>query len=121
MTFSASCHCGNINVTFDASIDSLTSCNCSICHRLGALWGYTHPNNVSVSFHRSAPISYCHGDQCIEFHHCALCGCTTHYTPTHMGNTQRMAMNFKMIKPELLKQIRIRHFDGANTWQFIDE
>ncbi|WP_119862720.1 GFA family protein [Pseudoalteromonas sp. MSK9-3] len=120
MPYTAQCHCGNITVIFDAPVNALTSCNCSICHKLGALWGYTHPSNITVKAVAENTTSYSHGDKYIEFHHCPRCGCTTHYTPTKIGNPQRMAVNFKMVSKKLINDVKIRHFDGADTWKFIE-
>ncbi len=34
------CHCGTIGWTFDGVAESVTSCNCTLCRRYGALWIY---------------------------------------------------------------------------------
>jgi len=46
--FSVECHCGNIKITANALPSSITSCNCSICNRLGALWAYFDLENVET-------------------------------------------------------------------------
>ena len=35
-TFDLECHCGNLKLSANEAPDSMTSCNCSICNRLGA-------------------------------------------------------------------------------------
>ena len=37
MTYTGSCHCGAVRFEVDAEIDSVRSCDCSICSRRGAL------------------------------------------------------------------------------------
>ncbi|WP_444546125.1 GFA family protein [Vibrio porteresiae] len=34
------CHCGNIELMLSKLPTEATKCNCSICHRYGALWSY---------------------------------------------------------------------------------
>jgi len=29
-------------------------------------------------------------------------------------------VNFRNVDPEIIKDVRIRHIDGANTWKFLD-
>ena len=36
-TYRGSCHCGRIRFEVDAEIDHIRVCDCSICHRRGAL------------------------------------------------------------------------------------
>lgn len=116
----AKCHCGNITIKLHRNVDLVTSCNCSICHRYGAIWAYFSPTEVTVNCHKLASNSYSHGDKLIDFHHCPNCGCTTHYTPTEIGNLNRMAVNLRMFDKSVLDEVNIRYFDGADTWTFID-
>ena len=36
-TYTGSCHCGRVRFEVDAEIDHVRVCDCSICHRRGAL------------------------------------------------------------------------------------
>lgn len=117
----ASCHCGNVRIEFSDLPATMTSCNCSICRRLGALWAYYPAEEVTVTCENEPTSTYTWGDGMIAFHHCPGCGCPTHYTTTAKAKSQRAAINGRMIDPELTGSIRIRHFDGALTWKFIDE
>ncbi|ALO44045.1 GFA family protein [Pseudoalteromonas phenolica] len=116
----ASCHCGDVTVELLQPIDLVTSCNCSMCYRYGAVWAYFSPQNVKINSIRSNTKTYSHGDKLIDFHHCACCGCITHYTPTELGNADRMAVNLRMFKRDILEQVNIRYFDGADSWTFYE-
>ena len=50
----ATCHCGNVRITVPRKPRRLTSCNCSICHRLGSLWAYYPAGNVKIEAKRGA-------------------------------------------------------------------
>ena len=116
-----SCHCGKINITVPASITTVTSCNCSVCSKYASLWAYFSPVDVQISAATDAINSYCWGDKSIIFHHCKNCGCVTHYTPTELGNKNRMAVNFRLADLTLINSMNIRYFDGADTWQEIEK
>jgi len=116
----ARCHCKNISIRIDHRPSQLTSCNCSFCYRIGALWGYFEPHEVDVYVEdKTAAGAYCHGDMYIRFHHCSSCGCTTHYTMTDKSQKQKVAVNFRMVEPALCDDIEVKLFDGANRSGFV--
>ncbi|QBG36034.1 aldehyde-activating protein [Litorilituus sediminis] len=118
----ASCHCGNIEIEIEIAEQpqALVSCNCSICNKIGALWGHMSPKVVSVTEKEQASKSYSWGDKDLAFHHCTLCGCTTHYMPTD-ASSDRMAVNYRMVDRNVVDAMHIKNFDGADTWKFISE
>ena len=116
-----SCHCGAIRLEADALPESLTSCNCSICYRLGALWAYYDPARVRIVSEPDALISYSWQDRALAFHHCRVCGCATHFTTTEICERQQTVLNARMLPAEAIEGIRIRKFDGARSWTFVDE
>ena len=114
----ASCHCGKVSLELAAAPEQVTQCNCSICRRYGTLCAYYHPAQVRVS---GATDTYMWGEKQIAFHRCPDCGCVTHWTPVDPGIPQdRWGVNARMLAPELLAQARVRRFDGADTWKFLD-
>src|SRR4051812_9445759 len=48
MDVKGSCHCGRVSVEVQRAPTEVTSCNCSICRRLGTLWAYYAPADVRV-------------------------------------------------------------------------
>ncbi len=114
----AQCHCDNVKLEINDLPGSVTRCNCSICNRLGVLWGYYSPLEVKLSFSQDAPVAYCWGDEFLLFHHCPVCGCTTHYTVTEKYmqkyEEDRIAVNFRLVDPEILADIPVKEFDGKN-------
>ncbi len=118
--FSASCHCGAIKLEIDEKPESLTQCTCSICHRIGAQWAYYTRQQVRVSGLKEAGVDYLWGDKCIEFYHCKTCGCTTHYESVEKYSDCRIAVNTRMMRREDVSGIKVKTFDGADTWKFLD-
>ena len=54
-----SCHCGQIRVETGRP-DFIHECNCTLCAKAGARWGYFHPSEVSVEGTASG---YCREDK----------------------------------------------------------
>ena len=121
MRLKGSCHCGNVTFEFDDRPEWAIQCNCSVCRRLGARWIYSTPDKIRLVYRQDATIRYAHGDRNIAFHTCRTCGCTTHWENLVHPETGKLAVNLNMAEPAEENRIRVRHFDGADTWTFIDE
>ncbi|WP_216825461.1 GFA family protein [Kiloniella sp. EL199] len=117
----ASCHCKSVRLTIKEKPEFLLSCNCSICHRYGSLWTYSTPDQIKVECTGNGTKAYKHGDETIAFHHCENCGCVTHWIGTDKYPEPRMAVNARLFGRSDIEGIKIRKFDGADTWSFIDE
>lgn len=118
MAFAGACHCGAVAYTVDDTPRWLTDCNCSTCRRFAALWFHTSPANVTLTAAADATLAYAWNDRVLAFHTCRTCGCMTHWAP--LNGDDRMAVNLRMADPDTIRDIRIRHFDGADTWAFLD-
>jgi hypothetical protein len=114
-----SCHCGAVTVEIPRAPDVLTSCNCSICRRLGTLWTYFDPKDVRITGRTE---TYCWGDKTLHLHHCPTCACITHWTPIEgQADLNRMGINARLLAPEVFGAARVRRLDGADTWRWLDD
>ncbi|WP_298569362.1 GFA family protein [uncultured Aliiroseovarius sp.] len=114
------CHCGA--VTFEISAPQfVVSCNCSICRRYGALWAHCPPNEGAILSGLDNLTTYSWGDHMIDFHGCKTCGCVTHWAPGKAADQDRFALNMRMTSPAVVDALPVRHFDGADSWAFLDE
>ncbi len=112
---SGSCHCGAVRFELAAPPEEVTDCNCSICRRLGVLWAYYRPDQVTMIREPGATLAYVWSDKLLEFHTCRTCGCTTSWEPVDKAR-DRMAINARLIDPPL-SGVPVMHFDGADTWK----
>lgn len=115
----ASCHCGAVRFTIAERPKRLTSCNCSLCHRLGTLWAYYSPTQVTIIADTAAIIAYVQGEKTLKMLHCFTCGCTTHWRSVD-ETADRMAVNARLMPPAEIANVPVRRFDGAATWQYLD-
>ena len=119
--FSVECHCGNIKLVTTESPSEITSCNCSICYRLGALWAYYEEENVKITVAVEPKNTYTWGKKTMIYHRCGKCGCTTHYTTTEGDGNELIAINCRMAQISDISEIPVREFDGLLTWKYTDE
>jgi hypothetical protein len=116
----ASCHCGAFRVEIDETPSHLTDCNCSLCRRLGALWSYFTRDQVRFLGAPDGTRGYAQGEKSLATHHCRTCGCTTHWESLRPDNPERIAINGRLFDPAVRAQIRVRRFDGADSWTYLD-
>jgi len=117
----ATCHCGAVRIEIPAKPESATSCNCSICRRLGALWAFFPVEAVVVNAGYGATQEYAWGKMTRRFVRCATCGCTTHVFPASRGPDGEIEVNMRLFDPTEVGQLRICLFDGATTWKYVGE
>ena len=115
-----SCHCGAVRIDVETAPTEVTSCNCSICRRTGTLMAYYAPRQVRFTPSQPPTDTYVWGDKAIVFHRCKTCGVHTHWSAVDPAY-DRMGINMRLAAPEVLAKARIRKFDGADTWKFLDE
>lgn len=109
-----SCHCGAVHIAVARAPTKVTDCNCSICRRLGVLWAYCSPSEVTLTAAPEAMVVYSHGDRTIGFHHCRTCGCVSHWRSLGERPDDRMGVNARLLAPEILAAASVRKLDGAS-------
>ncbi len=111
-----SCLCGAIRVATSKRPDFVHECNCTLCSKTGARWGYFHPSEVTV---QGATHGYSRTDKVepgADVRFCPTCGSTTHFALTEaivakFGNSL-MGVNMRLADEEDLAGIELRFPDG---------
>src|SRR6201996_4038873 len=99
-----SCLCGRVNLQTGKKPDYINECNCTLCSKSGARWGYFHPSQVEIE---GATQGYCRDDRAdpnAQIHFCRNCGATTHFVLTEsaiarFGNNSVMGVNMWLADP----------------------
>jgi hypothetical protein len=111
-----SCHCGRIRVGTAKRPDYIHECNCTLCRKTGALWGYFHPSEVRVE---GAAEGYCREDKAdpaAQIRFCPRCGSTTHFILTESAVAKHgnvvMGVNMRLADESELTGIELRYPDG---------
>ncbi|KAL3428249.1 glutathione-dependent formaldehyde-activating gfa [Phlyctema vagabunda] len=107
----SSCHCGAITVTVPRLPAYINVCQCTICRRYGAAWGYYSPDEVKIEKKPGAATKqYIWGDSDLSFNFCDHCGCVCYWWPIRPppppsadGEEYQMGLNTNNVDPELLR------------------
>ena len=110
------CLCGQIRVETAKPPDFIHECNCTLCRKAGARWGYFHPSEVRVEGEADG---YCREDKddpgaLLQF--CGTCGSTTHFVLTQSAVAKHgnviMGVNMRLADESDLAGIELRYPDG---------
>jgi len=84
-------------------------------------WVYFEFGTVKIEGHPEATAEYVWGDKTLRTIRCRTCGCVTHWEPLPPTPGAKHGVNLANFDPDLIASVRVRRFDGADTWKFIDE
>ncbi|WP_292972323.1 aldehyde-activating protein [Novosphingobium sp.] len=110
------CVCGAIAIQAERKPDYIFECNCSLCSKTGARWGYYRPDEVDVTGETRTFTRPDKVDPATAVHFCPDCGCTTHFTLTpsaaaRHGNTL-LGINMWLAEPSDLAGLEVQFPDG---------
>ena len=115
-----SCLCGRVRVETAKRPDFIHECNCALCSKAGARWGYFHPSEVSVE---GAAQGYCREDRdepAARLQFCPKCGVTTHFVLTAEAVAKHgdslMGVNMRLADESDLAGLELRFPDGR-SWR----
>lgn len=114
-----SCHCGRAGWSFAGTPERVSTCNCGICRRYGALWAYgglddtIRLHGLSQEYRRIDEAS-----PSIAFVFCGDCGCVTAWKSLREGppGVRRAAVNMRLAPPEAIAAVPVRRFDGRGAF-----
>ena len=85
------------------------------------MWAHYTSQTVRVACAEYDALStYVWSDKTIEFCHCRNCGCLMYYTNVEKKSADTpIAVNARMMHPGDIANVRVRRFDGADTWELL--
>lgn len=109
------CHCGAVHWRLDQRPADATACNCTVCHRYGALWAYGYEGeSIHIGGNTEA---YARG-KAIAFHFCPRCGGVAFWRAlqTDDRGRRRIAVNLRLADADAVASVPIDHFDGLDRF-----
>ena len=118
------CVCGRVRIAVAKRPDFIHECNCSLCAKTGARWGYFHPEEVTVE---GATQGFCRTDKdppSVHLHFCPVCGVTTHFVLTEQAvakfGNRVTGVNMWLADAKDLTGTELRFPDGL-SWSGVGE
>jgi hypothetical protein len=114
----AACHCTAVRFELAGFPKWVVDCNCTLCRRYGALWGYYKTGDVVLIAGDGETDSYVWGGKQFAFHWCKRCGCLTHHTAFDVAPPRIRAVNARMIPTLDPSSVKLQHTDNSHTGFF---
>jgi hypothetical protein len=111
-----SCLCGVVRIEVTKRPDYVNECNCTLCSKSGARWGYFQPSEVRVEGATRGFVRADKADPGTAIRFCPTCGATTHFVLTEsavakFGNAVT-GVNMALADERDLAGIELRYPDG---------
>lgn len=114
-TYSGSCHCGKVAYEVTASLDSVISCNCSMCRRKGYLLAFAPATDFELKQGESELSDYQFGSRTIHHLFCRHCGVSAFGRGKLPDGTEMVAINVGCLEGVDLERLSVQKVDGASA------
>lgn len=117
---SGTCHCGKCSWWLAGDPGSITACNCTLCRRYGALWAYGYETETMTVTGPTAAYRRVEVETpSLEILFCPACAGVLAWRglDLHDNGRRRMAVNIRLAAPEAVMDLKIKQFDGLDTFE----
>ena len=115
MTYQGSCHCGNVKFEAEGEIDSVVSCNCSMCQRKGSLLWFVPRGAMRLLTPEENASTYLFNKHVIKHRFCPNCGVAPYSEGVSPAGDEVAAINVRCIEGIELAAIPVHHYDGRSV------
>lgn len=112
------CACGSVAVSVQRKPEYINFCDCSLCRRVGAAWGYYDLAEVSVTGELTSFVRRDLDEVYLATEFCPTCGTTVRWVPLPDRDSQRAGVNMRLFDPAEIAGIESR-FPSGLDW--VDE
>ena len=117
MNYTSSCHCGQLKVSFETTLEKVIECNCSHCRKKGYLLTFMPKAQTQLTLPEGAYNIYTFNKHVVQHHFCKTCGCAPFgISKGHDGVTETVAINLRCLDVPLdLSTVNVIAYDGASA------
>lgn len=112
MKYQGSCHCGRVAFRVEGTIASVMACNCSICHRKGALMWFVPRDSMELLTPDANASTYTFNKHVIRHRFCPDCGMHPYGEGVDPSGNAMAAINVRCLEDVDLDALPVTHFDG---------
>ena len=114
MKYRGSCHCGNVALEVEGTLDKAMACNCSMCQRKGSLLWFVPEAQVRFLTPESNASTYYFNKHVIAHRFCANCGIHPYASAKDAKGNPTVAINVRCLEGIDLDAVPVTHFDGRS-------
>jgi hypothetical protein len=113
-TYRGGCHCERVRFRLTASIDRVTSCNCSICRKKGGLFLRVDAESFTLDSGAEFLTRYSFGTGRASHWFCKVCGIQVYLNPRIAP--EKFSVNVRCLDNVDIGALEVVPFDGLN-WE----
>jgi hypothetical protein len=113
-TYQGGCHCGRVRYEVTGDFSQGFDCNCSICMKRGALWGFVKAPQFKLLQGDDALTDYQFGKKKIHHLFCQSCGVGSFSRGLAPNGDETFAINLNCIDDIDVAALKQTPFDGKN-------
>jgi len=114
MVYKGSCHCGRIAFQVEGTLNSATSCNCSICQRKGTLMWFVPREQLKLMTPDENASTYTFNKHVIKHRFCPNCGMHPYGEGVDRKGNAMAAINIRCLEGIELGNVPVTQFDGRS-------
>ena len=114
MKYQGSCHCGQVAFEVEGDLNSVMSCNCSMCQRKGSLMWFVPRAHLQMLRGDRALSSYTFNKHVIQHKFCPTCGIHPFGEGVDASGNAMAAINARCLDDVDLAALSVNHFDGRS-------
>jgi hypothetical protein len=111
-----SCHCGAVKFEVEVDASNGSRCNCTICHRLGAITAIVKPAAFTLLAGDEVLTAYEWGGRTAKRYFCSRCGITC-FLRGHLEQVggDYVSVNLNCLEDVDPADVAVQHWDGRNN------
>jgi len=108
------CHCGRVRYEVESDLETLVSCNCSICQKRGSILTFVPHEKFHLLAGQDALTDYQFNKKVIHHVFCATCGVASYSEGKRPDGEPMVAINVRCLDGVDVSSMTPRFFDGRS-------
>lgn len=113
--YDGGCHCGAVRYRVEAELDTLVSCNCSICSKTGTLLTFVPESAFQLLSGEDSLTDYRFNKEVIAHLFCKRCGIRSFARGADAEGRTMVAINVRCLDGVDFDSLPKHHFDGRSV------
>jgi hypothetical protein len=113
-TYTGGCHCKKVRYEVELELDTVISCNCSICTKRGWLLTFAPKSAFKLITGEEEVTDYQFNKHLIHHLFCTTCGTASYSVGSDAEGNESVAINVRCVDDVDIDGLTIQKFDGKS-------
>lgn len=115
MKYLGGCHCGKVRYEVEMNLETVLSCNCSICTKRGSLLAFAPEADFKLVSGEKDLSEYLWNKRAIHHLFCKTCGILSFSKATGPDGKKMAAINVRCLDGIDLSLLKVQNYDGRSV------